>query len=586
MKKFSMYNSGLVPLERYERDIPWIDEIWCDSLRIDTFLGNPHTPFGRTVCGESDRLEFHFDHIDAFCNLACKHDVLPYVSYCYIPLPLQRNNDWRDGPVEWDKWGDALFGLAQHFSTSGFRVGYHEIYNEPDLRGVFYQGEWEDYLRMYEVGAVAVRAADPDAVVGGPASAFVENLNENLDRFLDRVVTRGLPLDFFSLHSYGGNYVERIRLVREALSRHSVLQSTEIHLNECNVEVQPFDTDSPVQDYTMAARILDAIEILLKETDVTYVHWAQFLESGLCTCGLVDTLGRAKAAFRAFQMYSSMPVERVWSECTDMVKTMASLDADRLDVIIWSRSNEPLDIMLECEDFRLHGDVVFSQRVNDTYELSRDGLSKSLPTTVEPILKIGTNVIWNGRLNPFEVVYLQFPRGQLKATKRLEWKREVWARWVRSHYFYPTRGATNYAWFDRRSWTAWLGMGKEVDARSYVGITMEDVPPGVSVIVTPDMVQGNGRTSLLGMRVDFHTARGYTKAILFHGGLYPKTGIHKMPWGTGSSPDQIVHVHGFDRWRLELAEWSPKDWTGRVIVTFMMENTGPGSRVRFVLQPT
>ncbi len=64
---------------------------------------------------------------------------------------------------------------------------------------VFWSGTAQEYFRLYDVSAAAIRAVDPRLRVGGPASAAAGWIGE----FLDHVADSGAPVDFFSTHVYG-----------------------------------------------------------------------------------------------------------------------------------------------------------------------------------------------------------------------------------------------------------------------------------------------------------------------------------------------------------------------------------------------
>jgi xylan 1,4-beta-xylosidase len=87
-----------------------------------------------------------------------------------------------------DRYG--LEDLVEHWSF--------EVWNEANLE-VFWSGTPEEYLRLYDVTAAAVRSVDPRLRVGGPSSAasgWVEELLAHAER-------SGSPVDFVTTHTYG-----------------------------------------------------------------------------------------------------------------------------------------------------------------------------------------------------------------------------------------------------------------------------------------------------------------------------------------------------------------------------------------------
>jgi hypothetical protein len=156
-KKFALFNSGLVPLQRYERDIETIQNLKAESLRIDLFMGEPSLPFGNIVTGTADDPVYALEGVERWAQLLLEHQVLPYMSWCYIPLNLQVDHNWRTGPTDLEKWKSTLCYFARHFSEKKIRLGYQEVYNEPDCKDVFFTGTWDEYLQIFKYGATGIK---------------------------------------------------------------------------------------------------------------------------------------------------------------------------------------------------------------------------------------------------------------------------------------------------------------------------------------------------------------------------------------------------------------------------------------------
>ncbi|MEV4621626.1 xylan 1,4-beta-xylosidase [Asanoa sp. NPDC049573] len=102
-------------------------------------------------------------------------------------------------PKDWDAWGDLVRALVSHlvsrYGLAEVRDNWaFEVWNEPNL-SVFWSGTPAEYWRLYEVAARAVKDVDPALRVGGPATAAVGWVSEQLD--VDA------PVDFLSTHIYG-----------------------------------------------------------------------------------------------------------------------------------------------------------------------------------------------------------------------------------------------------------------------------------------------------------------------------------------------------------------------------------------------
>jgi hypothetical protein len=91
--------------------------------------------------------------------------------------------------------------------------------------------------------------------------------------------------------------------------------------------------------------------------------------------------------------------------------------------------------------------------------------------------------------------------------------------------------------------------------------------------------------SLLGMRIDFQTAGGYTKGVLVHGGLYDSGRSAPEPWGTKRQPDQVVTIPNFSDFTVNLPGLAPPGWTGRATISFHLQNSGPNTRITANIRP-
>src|SRR5690606_17632670 len=102
----------------------------------------------------------------------------PYWSYCYVPRAARdQGGDWRTMGEDDSVWVQTVEAYVAGLRERGVTIGYHEVYNEPDLRDertaepTFFTGDLADYLDLYRATATAIRGTDPAARVGGPALA-------------------------------------------------------------------------------------------------------------------------------------------------------------------------------------------------------------------------------------------------------------------------------------------------------------------------------------------------------------------------------------------------------------------------------
>src|SRR5688572_25804991 len=105
-------------------------------------------------------------------------------------------------PRDWDRWESLVAELTAHlverYGLEEVRRWGFEVWNEANL-DVFWSGTRDEYLRLYEISARAVKSVDAYLIVGSPASAA----GKWVDELLAHCAQTGSPIDFVSTHTYG-----------------------------------------------------------------------------------------------------------------------------------------------------------------------------------------------------------------------------------------------------------------------------------------------------------------------------------------------------------------------------------------------
>lgn len=347
---FAVFNSGLVGPQTYARDRELIARAHPESCRIDLgwgaeWMGQPPVASGSGWPGPV----YDFSWTDAVARTLDEAGVRPYLSYCYVPQPYRPDGgDWRD-LAELTGWAALVRSYVADARSRGIRIGYHEVYNEPDLRdertneAVFFTGDLEDYLNMYRVTAPAIREADPATPVGGPALALVHPDEHWIPAFLDTVLIEELPLDFFSFHHYGTyTLATAIDKVLAHVDARPGLGEVDVHLNEYNSFPVDYPRGGPQDGPLLAAAMLADFARLLARPGVTKTSWAQFMDSGHDNySGMIDIDGVAKPVYRAYLAYQDMPVDRFELAGSPDRGTggFAAAEPGRACVMVWNRSS-------------------------------------------------------------------------------------------------------------------------------------------------------------------------------------------------------------------------------------------------------
>lgn len=580
--RFAAYNSGWVPrhLRTYKRDIGLFDEVRPDALRIDGVLGSPkHILFSEPpiISGKAPDLKYDFRQADELIDMTRAHNVGMYWCYSYVPEAL--GDSFKTPPADLAQWGKVCGSLARHFKESGHPVIYHEIYNEPDNRD-FFAGSIDDYIALYETGVKAIRAADADAVVGGPALAFTDAW---IEPFLGHVTKNHLPLDFFSFHYYPGvpykaqNIRGVVETMRDALGKRPELATTEMHLTEYNSLPINYPEDGSQQKHRLAAQLLSDFAYFVTQPSLTKVFWAQFMDTGGGNwSGLISIDGRRKAAFNAWKLYSMMPVDRrsVTIDGPEGIGGMASSDEHKAGMLIWNLTGESQSVKLNLAGIPFSKGTLRVYRIDAEHASWGDNPANEKLLPVEERRDVSMKDLeWTGDIPDGGVVYLEASDG-----KTVPFPAPV-AEVERIHYYFPDRRSSAYADFDRNTWTARLGMGGEQSGDAVVGVRASNLPNvlGVSLSVGGKL-QSNGLDSLLAVQVDYEASSAYRKSVLFRNGI--GNAGKPLPWGTKRRPDRTVRLGD----TLDLARYAPEGWNGRAIITFRMHDSGPDTRAKIRLQ--
>jgi xylan 1,4-beta-xylosidase len=146
------------------------------------------------------------------------------------PQPYTRNwpkpddgQGWSYPPKDYARWGELVrqwvLHSIQRYGRREVETWYWEVWNEPDIS--YWKGTAEEYDRLYDYAAAAVKSALPEARVGGPATTSPHNPKaaDYLRQFLAHCAAKGTPLDFITYHAKGhtqmvDNHV-RMGLARE-----------------------------------------------------------------------------------------------------------------------------------------------------------------------------------------------------------------------------------------------------------------------------------------------------------------------------------------------------------------------------------
>ncbi len=123
---------------------------------------------------------------------------------------------WAYPPKDYTKWGELIYQWVKHcterYGKEEVASWYWELWNEPNGNG-YWKGTVQEYCKLYDYSAAAVKRALPAARVGGPhvTGPSGKGAADFLKTFLTHCISDtnyvtgkiGSPLDFIAFHAKG-----------------------------------------------------------------------------------------------------------------------------------------------------------------------------------------------------------------------------------------------------------------------------------------------------------------------------------------------------------------------------------------------
>jgi xylan 1,4-beta-xylosidase len=168
-------------------------------------------------------LAFDFTVVDSLYDQLLDIGLRPIVELSFMPAAIARDATQTvfgyqgiiSPPTNWAEWHDVVLALAAHlvdrYGIDEVETWAFEVWNEPNLV-VFWSGSRDEYLRLYDESARAVKSVDERLRVGGPSTAA----SEWIETLTAHAVDTGVPLDFITTHTYGNLPLD----TRPSLERH------------------------------------------------------------------------------------------------------------------------------------------------------------------------------------------------------------------------------------------------------------------------------------------------------------------------------------------------------------------------------
>lgn len=377
--------------------------------------------------------------------------------------------------------------------------------------------------------------------------------------------------------------------------------TTELHCTEYFPAVRwveemlPF-TASPALSILMLNDFIN----YLGQTDVTKVHWAQFMEVDVASngTGLVDFQGNARPAFHAFRFWGDLPIERAEATSSLAGLNVASGFSERKcrgSVLLWNNDTESIQATIKFEGMPFSLVDITEWRIDESQPL--------LPGVELP--EVASHSNWpvsngiftypgkNGNLTvPANgTVYLNISASSCWLPSNAANPLPN-ARVLKKHYYFGFRPALTwlYGEFDSREWAAHLGMGNETHGLALAGA---NVRADVEQQYTINMVLMDGELvehGIYGLRVDYWDEDSKCfppeSSLFFYDAGHDFKEPEQVPKLWGSKQDVSAHnflpriLSNFAFNPLSDNYLVPPSWNGKLSLLFVLKNGTPGTKVR------
>jgi xylan 1,4-beta-xylosidase len=309
--------------------------------------------------------QYNWQYIDEFYDFLLSIKIKPFVELSFMPSALASGNQvifWWKGnvtpPKDYIKWENLIKNLVQHFTErygeNEVATWYFEVWNEPNLP-MFFTGSQDEYFKLYDSTAKAVKDISSRYKVGGPATAGSGWINE----MLAHCKNSNVPVDFIATHCYGvkqgfldefgqnGTILDsnptsiynEIKGTRNKIENSS-FPGLELHYTEWSSSYTPAD---PIHDsYHEAAYILDKIKgVGDAATSMSYWVFTDIFEEpgprftpfhgGF---GLINYQSINKPAFYAYQYLNKLGEKELTN--TDAASWACKKEDGSVQILFWN----------------------------------------------------------------------------------------------------------------------------------------------------------------------------------------------------------------------------------------------------------
>lgn len=409
---------------------------------------------------------YNWTIVDSIFDTYVQRGMKPLAEIGFMPEALSSHpqpykHDWQPGepynkiftgwsypPNDYKKWGNLVYEWVKHcvnrYGAKEVESWYWELWNEPNIG--YWKGTVEEYCKLYDYTADAVKRALPKARIGGPHSTGPswDKAETFLRTFLQHCISgknhvtgkTGTPLDFIAFHAKGAprvvdghvrmgisNQLRDISKGFEIVASFPTLKHLPIVIGEsdpegcaaCGMATNPenaYRNGTMYSSYTAASfarkyLLADHFKVNL----LGAVSWSFEFEDQPWFYGFRDlaTNGVDKPVLNVFRMFGMMKGKRVAVESDRMVPLFAIRDSGvrkpqtdvgaiaattnrNATVMIWNYhdddvSGDAANVQLQCKGIKANKVTLTQYRIDadnsNSYEVWKKMGSPQQPTAAQ-----------------------------------------------------------------------------------------------------------------------------------------------------------------------------------------------------------
>ena len=236
-------------------------------------------------------------------------------------------------PSSWEKYEEIVYQTVRHLNVEKNYGIKFTTWNEPNVR--FWLGTQEEWLELCGRSARAVKRADPNTMVGGPASAgFAPDW---IEAYVKYFAENEHPIDFVSWHYYlfyakkRGNvmsFTEQANTIRDILKKYPGFGEPKLYVTEWAYDWKASDASPTFNGAFVAQSLYEMIEGGV---------------DGATYCGLLGFIDAPDPAVQAYFFYNQLEEQRIPAEVAEANATVGALatrNGARTAVLVWDFAHE------------------------------------------------------------------------------------------------------------------------------------------------------------------------------------------------------------------------------------------------------